>query len=392
MIIIKQKKECCGCSACSQICPIHCITMELDEEGFLYPTVDHSKCINCGKCERACPVLNCKKETEKELSTFVAHSREQGLLENSSSGGIFGLLARKEIEQGGCVCGAVFDKDYSVMHVCIENNADIEQLQKSKYVQSKLNGIFREIENKLQRNTKVMFSGTPCQVAALRNYLQKDYENLTCISILCHGVPSPKLWKYYLNEITQNNKKRIQNINFRDKNPSWKEYSITIVFSDGSKFSEPYSTNKYFVLFLENMSLRPACYDCKFKDIPHVSDITLGDAWGYSKAHEHGESIVICNTEKGEQLFESISNSMTVAAIDNLNEVLSPRADSRKSVQCHPNRKRLFKLLNEEVPFEVLFQCHKLNSFQKLLIKTRRIKRGVVSIVKNVFNSVLSAH
>ena len=236
MIDIKDKKDCCGCSACVQICPKHCIHMVADNEGFLYPQVDTTVCINCGLCEKVCPVIN-QNEPREPLAVYAAKINNDEIRIKSSSGGIFTLLAEKIINEGGVVFGAKFNKNWDVVHDYTETINGLEAFRGSKYVQSIIGDNFKIAKQFLNDGRKVLFSGTPCQIAGLKRYLQKEYNNLLTIDIICHGVPSISIWGKYKNKVKQlasyscrdfastNNKlSTLNDINFRDKTNGWKHY------------------------------------------------------------------------------------------------------------------------------------------------------------------------
>ena len=198
MIRVNDKKECCGCNACVQSCPKKCIVMARDEEGFLYPEVDYSQCVECGLCEKACPILNAEKKQDMVLKCYVAYAKDESIRLQSSSGGVFTLLAEAILQKQGIVFGASLDENMQVKHISIDNVADLSLLRGSKYVQSDIGNTYIEVKKNLENGRQVLFSGTACQIAGLKQYLRKDFENLYTIDILCHGVPSPKVWDLYL--------------------------------------------------------------------------------------------------------------------------------------------------------------------------------------------------
>ncbi len=295
MIHIDDKHNCCGCSACQQICPKQCISFERDYEGFLYPSVNREVCIECGLCERVCPVLN-QGDVIRPISTFAAKNCDEYIRINSSSGGIFYALAEKIIKEGGIVYGARFTEELSVEHGVAHDFEDISEFRGSKYLQSMMNDTFKEIRSNLNKGIKVLFSGTPCQVVGLRNFLQKSYDNLTLIDFVCHGVPSPSVWQDYLHSFSDI---YIDSAAFRDKGQGWHRFGI---FSD----------DHYMQVFLSNLSLRPSCYSCPSKQGRAGSDITLGDFWGIEHIDpeiddDKGTSLVLINTLKGEKFFKDLN-------------------------------------------------------------------------------------
>ena len=313
MIHIDDKHNCCGCSACQQICPKQCISFERDYEGFLYPSVNREVCIECGLCERVCPVLN-QGDVIRPISTLAAKNRDEYIRANSSSGGIFYALAEKTIKEGGVVYGARFNEELSVVHGVAYNLEDISEFRGSKYLQSMMNDTFKDIRSALNKGIKVLFSGTPCQVAGLRNFLQKSYDNLTLIDFVCHGVPSPSVWQNYLHSFSNIS---IDSAAFRDKEQGWHRFGLRLNGANRSDASGwhrfgIFSDDHYMQVFLSNLSLRPSCYACPSKQGRSGSDITLGDFWGIEHIDpkiddDKGTSLVLINTPKGENVFKGLN-------------------------------------------------------------------------------------
>lgn len=304
MINITDKYNCCGCSACAQRCPKQCITMHEDEEGFLYPHVDANACIECGLCEKVCPVLNQSQE-RKPMECYAAKNPDEAVRSKSSSGGIFIPLAAAIIKEGGFVFGARYNDNWEVVHASAETLQEIDAFRGSKYVQSRIGSTFLEVEKYLKQGRKVLFSGTPCQVAALHKFLRKEYVNLITVDVVCHGTPSPMVWKDYINYLPTDGVKEIR---MKDKSTGWRGYSFTLIGKDDKPvFSERSSVNKYLMAFSQNLSLRPSCFKCPAKAGKSGSDITLADFWGIEKLDSSmddnkGTSFICCNTEKGKEI------------------------------------------------------------------------------------------
>ena len=276
MITIKEKAKCSGCYSCINICPKKCIEMREDEEGFEYPVVNKNVCINCNLCEKHCPIENKERNIEEPIA-YAAINKNEEIRRESSSGGMFTLLAEAILDKGGVVYGAAFNDEYIVEHIKVTQKEDLKLLRGSKYVQSKIGTIYEDVRDSLQNGKWVYFTGTPCQVDGLLTYLGKEDSHLICQDIVCHGVPSPKIWKWYLKQIKLNNAR----ISFRDKSTGWESYSFTI--NQKKKFTQYASDNLYMRAFVKNLSLRPSCYECQSKGIKRKSDITLGDFWGINK-------------------------------------------------------------------------------------------------------------
>ena len=394
MISIKDKKKCCGCSACVQRCPKQCINFREDNEGFRYPYIDTDKCINCGLCEKVCPIINQYNE-KVPTKVYAAINTNEKIRMQSSSGGIFTYIATKVIEEKGVVFGARFDKNWEVKHDFTENIEGLSAFRGSKYMQSRIEDNYLKVEKFLKDGRKVLFSGTPCQIAGLKRYLKKNYENLLTIDIICHGVPSPKIWRLYLNEIYKKNlishniqentgnKSHITDINFRDKSSGWKTYSFTLTLNNPNlpnrniKYQETFTDNIFMKGFLNNLYLRPSCHDCAFKSGKSNSDITLADFWGINilspKLDDNkGTGLIICNNDKLLDLF-------SLKTTFDYSEVIKYNISAIKSSIEHKNRTRFFKqieccnsiskLIQEKIEFSII---------DKIKIIIRKIK----SIIK----------
>ena len=300
MIKITRREQCCGCSACLHICPKHSISFREDKEGFLYPQVDTATCIDCGLCEKVCPVLN-QGEERMPLKVYAAKHADDEIRMKSSSGGIFTLLADQIIDKGGVVFGARFNENWEAVHDYTETKEGLAPFRGSKYVQSNIGNSYKQVEEFLKTGREVMFTGTPCQVAGLKKFLRKDYENLLAVDFVCHGVPSPMVWRKYLEEEIARQGDAGKNtvltspkvspvltgVNFRDKSTGWKKYSFVLNFSKASADGEQnsvlsliFTDNAYMNAFLSNLSLRPSCYACPAKAGKSGADITIGDFWG----------------------------------------------------------------------------------------------------------------
>lgn len=357
MIDIKDKKLCCGCNACVQRCPKQCIAVQEDEEGFLYPIVDLSICIDCGLCEKVCPVIN--QESERNpIEVFAAVNKDDSVRMQSSSGGIFTALAEKIIQEKGVVFGARFDEKWEVMHDYTETIEGLKAFRGSKYVQSRIGDTFSQAEFFLKTGRKVMFTGTPCQIAGLRLFLRKEYENLLAVDIICHGVPSPMVWRKYLGEkIQQGGLECIQSISFRNKNTGWKNYSFQIEYDKNhlkSSFSEYASQNIFMKGFLADLYLRPSCYACPSKKLKSGSDITLGDFWGIQHIKpelddDKGISCILVNTNKGLLYFKLLS---LMRIESTFRDVLNGNISITESVKVDENKRDKFFSLYASLGFE----------------------------------------
>lgn len=340
------RQKCCGCQACVQKCPKNCISMAEDDEGFLYPKIDKEKCIDCHLCEKVCPVTDFSLPN-LPMACYAAKNPNDQIRRVSSSGGIFTMLADCVIAKGGVVFGAAFNDKWEVVHTYTESKEGLQAFRGSKYVQSRIGNTYRQAEDFLKDGRLVLFSGTPCQIAGLRTFLgNKEYANLLKVDFVCHGVPSPGVFRWYLQEelnkyaARRSSKKSvlfssilsipkadifvperlyIEGIRFRDKRKGWKKYSFTLllaeVSAEGKKntVSLSYTLNecKYLDGFFNNLYLRPCCYDCRFKELRSGADITIGDFWNFDTYNQkfdddQGVSCVICLSEKGEKLIKNL--------------------------------------------------------------------------------------
>jgi len=308
MIFVKNREKCSGCEACVQICPQKCITFDEDREGFRYPCVNAVRCIQCGLCEQVCPMLHQPLLTTPP-KPFCYQSFSHEILSNSSSGGLFMALADRFIVDDGVVVGARFNENWEVEHVCVETKEELWTLCTSKYVQSRMGGIYKEVSHYLSAGRKVLFCGTPCQVAAMRRYCRKNTELLTCVDFICHGVPSPLVWRQWLASTTHG--KSIESISFRSKEKGWHDYHLQIVMCNGEKLSFSILDSAFTRAFSANIILRPSCYRCKMRGLHRHSDITMADFWGMEqvlgKCDDMGVSLAFANMDKGLQLLDEVS-------------------------------------------------------------------------------------
>ncbi len=317
--MLEVPKRCNGCHACASICPKQCIKMVANDEGFLCPQIDKSKCINCGLCEKICPVLHKSARRKTKAKEYACYNKNLDTRMQSSSGGIFSLLAEEILSENGCVFGAAFDENWNVKHICVDNLNDLWKLRGSKYVQSEIGNSYILAKKLLGEGRKVLFTGTPCQIGGLKSFLGKEYDNLWTQDIICHGVPSPLVWQDYVKSQKLQNNAEIKSIFFRDKKDGWLEYSMKIDFENGKTYQKSFREDEFFHLFLKNLCLRNSCYDCAFKgDQNRQSDITLADFWGAQivcgkkNFDNKGLSYVIVRTKRGQELFDKIKDNVQI--------------------------------------------------------------------------------
>ena len=373
---IVANKKCIGCNVCSSVCPNHCISMREAKDGFEYPIIDKRECLNCKACINTCPVVNATEQKNSLSLSYAAYSKDEAIRMQSSSGGLFYCLAEKIIELGGVVFGATFDRDNRLVHRSCDHIDGLKSFCGSKYVQSHIGDCYYEAEKYLKDSRTVYYSGTPCQISALKHYLRKPYDNLITQDIICHGVPSPLVLKKYLNKRQSEVDSRTEMINFRNKDSGWEKYSITIGFEDDSTYQCEYSRDAYMLAFLKNLSLRESCYHCSFRSKKRESDITLGDFWGINNIlpqmnDDKGTSFIIINSEIGKKLFDLIDDNIIFQSVD-LDEALAANPSMTASVYQPIERSRFFRdIVNADFDYTVRKYLHS-NMISKIIRKINR--------------------
>ena len=408
--------KCCGCTSCLQRCPKHCISLSEDSEGFLYPKVDESVCTECGLCEKVCPVLS-PQDKITPLSVLAAKNRNEQERMDSSSGGVFLPLARNVIEKGGVVFGAVYDEAWEVHHVYTETIEGVYPMMGSKYLQSRIENTYREAEQFLKQGREVMFVGSPCQIAGLQGYLRhKEYPNLLAVDFLCHGVPSPGVWRRYLAETysgeeareqsrrqatagknsvlysSLNAKSPIGDIKFRDKAESgWKKFRFVVRRKSASKADQNtvlssaiHRDNAYMRGFLSDIYLRPSCYACKCKNGASHSDLTIADFWGIHLVapdfdDDKGVGLVLVNTPKGSDCFSRLDMDTLPSTLQVAHQY---NGGFNEHTKAHPKRARFFSLIAVGRTVEqAVASCLHVPLWRRVLSKG---KRGVKKVIKMV--------
>jgi len=349
-INIEEKSDCCGCTACMNICPTGAIEMIEDSEGFKYPKINKNKCINCGLCKKICPILNNKKEKYHKQDGYVINNKDTKVRKESTSGGAFSAIANYVILKGGYVFGAAFDKDFRVNHQCVDNEKNLSKFRNSKYVQSDPKNTFKEVKNLLENNKLVCYSGTPCQIEGLKNYLQKDYDNLILVDVVCRAVPSPKLLRTYLKYIKENklNNEEIIDVKFRDKSKYGYKYTLMTVKSKNNIYQEGIDTDPYLRAFFSGLAIRPSCENCKFKKQYRYSDFTLWDCFNIETFNKNmddniGSSRILIQSEKGKKIFKEIKSNLIYTKIDS--DILV--RDSRELIRTTKNNSKRTKFFED---------------------------------------------
>lgn len=325
MINISNKANCCGCCACVDACKQKAINLKNDNEGFWYPHVDTNLCNNCGLCQKICPELNISKlkknDSEKPIKTIAAIHKNMSIRWDSTSGGAFSAFAEYMYEHGGYVSGAIYNNDFTVKNFVSNDPNDLIKLRSSKYLQSKAEGIYEEIANLLKKDKKVLACGTPCQMAALRSFLKKDYENLIIIDFICRGVNSPKVFRKYLDSLENNFGGKIIYIKEKNKEYGWRSLTRKIIFDNNKTYYGIGMKDDFRLGYHTNVFCRPSCYTCKYKDFPRIADITIADYWGIENINKNldndiGTSMILLNSKKGYAYFELIKNKLEYIETD----------------------------------------------------------------------------
>lgn len=363
MIEIKEKYACCGCHGCAQVCPRKCITMQPDEEGFLYPIVDKQLCIDCGLCEKVCPVLHSNPIEADTPTAYVAQATQEEIRSISSSGGFFSVLAEYVFSQQGVVYGVVMENQI-VKHVRVANTSGLHPLRGSKYVQSDVGTTYQQAKRDLMDGKLVLFTGTPCQIEGLKRFLGKAYENLLCMDFICHGVPSPAVWKSYVSYREKKANAKAVNVFFRRKHFGWKAFTMQFEFDNGTEEVHMHNDDLYMHAFLHDLSLRPSCYQCSFKKLNRVSDFTVADFWGINKVcpemnDDKGASLVIVHSQKGKDVFDAICGAFKYLEVDFYDAIKGNYVISESAKQ--PETRAAFLQHVQTEPFDVVVDRYDLH-------------------------------
>lgn len=372
--------RCTGCLGCYDSCEKNAIRIVLNKEGFIIPEVDKEKCVECGICQNHCPVINKPKQTDFNLPrVFGSWTNDDEIRLKSSSGGVFTAIADFIIKQGGVVFGAAFNESFNaVEHIGVQDAAGLKKLRGSKYIQSNTSGAYKKAVELAKNGRKVLFSGTPCQIASLRTFLKDDEiaEKIITCEVVCHGVPSQSVFQNYLNCLEQKYKSKTASYNFRDKRLGWDnyKYGIEIVFSNKKRYFKSNKKEPFMRGYLKNIFLRKSCYNCEFSSLPRAADITLGDFWGIGESGcksvgkqdlKKGVSAVLLNTEKGLDLFRMVNNLTKFEASIACLKKYNPRIDGCR-YSMDNKRDNFFELLN----------LHNFNfAAKKILINPDKLKR-----------------
>lgn len=413
MIDIKRKEDCCGCNACGDACPKGCITFETDIEGFSYPVVDKDTCINCHLCEKVCPIINIdklKKNDFKQPETHAAVSKNIMTRFASTSGGMFTVLAQQMYKQGGYVGGAIFDEGWMVSQLISNDKADLEKIRGSKLHQSNSQGFYEKVKELLKAGEKVLVCGMPCQMAALRAFLKKDYENLIIVDLICRGINSPKVFQKWLTFLEEEYGAKVKHFRVKSKELGWRKLTTKVEFENGKVLYDTNDTNYFTIGYLSTgVYCRPCCYECKFKGFPRIADITIGDYWGAGNTigedmdGDIGTSVVLINNEKGKSYFKSIASKLkekevpfdvvvkgNPALVSSLEPPIVNREEFYKDLDKHNFKEIAAKYIHRNIDKEPSKQ-RQLRSIARFILNVKGVSGWSISTYwKNIKYNLLS--
>lgn len=408
MIEITDKKSCMGCNACTTICPVNCIPLINDEEGFFYPEIDYDVCIDCPLCDRVCPITDKIPDTAKDFMVpfiekakisrfeeplvYASYTKNHQIRMDSTSGGIFSELAFKMFDEGGYVGGAVYNDDLSVSHILTNDRDRLPDIRSSKYVLSLTDELFPEVKAKLKNGNKVLVCGAPCQIVALYAFLRKDYENLVTCDFVCKGVNSPLVFEKYIRWLEDKYQSKAIKIKAKDKTNGWHKFSMRVDFENGMRYVKDRDNDPFFVGYLQTgLFTMPACFNCQFKGVAQKSDITLADFWGIenidiSMDQDLGTSLIILNSEKGKKYYESISENI-VSKQFTMEDAIpgNPAIHSSSTEEDEQLRKDFYEDL-EKYSFDVIIKKYFPMPTMKSKIKDqlRKVKRVLVFLKEKI--------
>lgn len=391
------KNSCCGCGACMQICPRNAISMKKDNDGYIYPNIDENKCIDCKLCLNTC-TYNKNNKSREDFSAFYAISNEENILMKSSSGGVFASIAQNIIKKNGLVCGCSMEYENDKLnpkHIFIDSIEELHKLQGSKYVQSNIGNTYKEAKKYLEQERIVLYSGTPCQIMGLKGFLKKKYKNLYTIDLICHGVPSIKIFQDYISFLENKHKIKIYNFAFRDKENGWGLNGRIDYYNEKNlkKNMKIFSNeSSYYYLFLKGLLYRKNCYTCPYANDNRPADITIGDYWGIQKEHPEiinnnininkGVSSLIINNKKGEDLIKEYSSGLNLFKSD-FKKIQKNNTQLNHPTEYNPLNEILLKLFKTSGYKALEDEFKKIMGIK--LIKNK-IKNRILKKIKNIIN------
>ena len=386
------KADCCGCTSCAQKCPKGAIRMQADEEGFLYPTIDKNKCINCGLCSKFCPQLKKISKMNKEYpKAYAIRNKNQDELLKSSSGGFFSVLANYVLDNNGIVFGAAYDTNLNINHIKATTKKELEPIRSSKYVQSNINNTYKEAEQALKNDQYVLFTGTPCQIAGLNSYLNKKYDKLITADIVCHGVPSQKLFHKYIDYLSEKFKSKVIEYNFRSKEKKGWDKVSKIKTEDGKIRYIESEFDPYYSNFLNCITFRKSCYQCHYANYNRISDFTMADYWGIDDVHpnffkEEGNSLILINNPTAKKILKRLSDNIEIIETD-LNVAANYNKNLIEPSKKSSRREFVYEKIDEKSPKKFIKKNLKYKISCKSIIK-KIIPTKLKKVLKKVYKKM----
>ncbi len=398
MIHIEHKVNCCGCGACAQICRLNAISMRPDEEGFLYPEVEASRCIDCKLCERVCPILNNTSETPCQQLGYIAQNKEENILQQSTSGGVFTVLAEDVLQKGGAVFGAVMDESFRVIHVWTEEAQGLAPMRGSKYVQSEIGDSYRQAEKLLKSGRHVLYSGTPCQIEGLLSYLQCNYPNLLTVDVVCHAVASPEIWRAYTELRQSYENYKISKFLFRDKSQfGYQMTTMSAYCGDERVYAQSIAIDPYLRAFFSDICDRPSCYQCSFKKRYRKSDLTIWDCFDSDRfdapaefQRGKGVSSVLAHTQKAADILARLGNKLLLYPVDP-DQLTASAHEMTHSIKGNAQREAFFRDAATFPPkqlFERYFPVKVKNKTEDM-IRRIGLKTGLYAAIRKITKKLL---
>lgn len=388
VINLINKTDCSGCGACVCACPTKCLLTKSDSEGFYYPSIGDKNCINCGKCLSVCPVKSKPKMDSYGRQVFIVQHKDDKIRRESTSGGAFTAIAEHIVKNGGIVFGAGMDKDFRVRHMPAYDTEQLALFRNSKYSQSDLGDTFSEIKNYLAEGRKVLFSGTPCQVAGLKKFLPDAGENLITVDVVCRGIPSPLVFEKYI-DYQKQKLGEFNKVLFRDKYSGYTHTAMSLYKDNTCLYHNGLEYDPMLKLFYRGLSCRPVCANCRFKGLERCSDFTLWDCFSAAAVNSSfddnkGTTFVMFHSEKAEMIFENIRDN--IRACECKTEVCGGAAEMFKSIPHNPQRQNFFKDVNSMSPAELFNKWAPVTWKVRLnkLLRNVLAKLGLYYVVKNL--------
>jgi len=395
LIEIKNKADCCGCTACAGICPKNCIDMTEDCEGFRYPNINIENCVNCGACENVCPILNVRKQIPFVQEGYIVQNNNFNVLRESTAGGAFTAISKYVLQNNGVVFGVELSEDLVVRHIYVESEEELYRFRNSKYVQSEFSSegyTHKQVKTFLEQGRYVCFSGTPCQIEGLKNYLRKDYPNLLTVDVVCRAVPSPLVFRKYVDYQEHRLADKIKAVRFRDKYYGYKYSTMNVITTrNHGNYHKGVESDPWLRVFFSNICDRPSCHNCRFRNRYRVSDFTIWDCFHvgrFSKEldNDQGATRMLVHTSQGKEVFRSICSDFKYVQVEP-DKIIEGANEMQESIAPNEKRDAFFKdaqQMSGTELFETYFP-------ENIRVKAERMVRilcyrlGIYAVAKKVF-------